>query len=286
MKVVFVAVFNKSSTNWSQSDGLKKNGVDVIEINYRSVASKIGNQKRDELIIQTCITEKPDVVIFSKCNEVHPRVVDECNKVTKTVLWYMDPINSNFSESLIEKIKKCDYTFCALWESYEKAKTIGGDNVHFLHEGFDHIQNYPVDVEYKYDTSFIGMLRNKRVEYQKALGFPVISNAYGEQHSVAVGETKINLNFTEGGTSDRTYKVLASKGFLLTEPWINMEKDFTIGKDLDIFTSVEELKEKIAFYLENEDKRLEISENGFETVKNFSRIDWARKLIKIIEDGS
>lgn len=286
MKILFVAVFNKTSTNWSQADGFRQNGVDLIEFNYREIAGRVGNQRRDDLIIETCRNENVDAVVFSKCNEVHHRVVDECNKMCKTILWYMDPVNTNFSQSLITKIQKCDYIFCALWESYEKAKGIGGDKVHFLHEGYDHIQNYVVDTEPKYDATFIGMLRNKRVQYHQALKFTVISNAYGEKHSNAVAESKINLNFTEGGTSDRTYKVLASKGFLLTEPWPNMEQDFTIGEDLDIFTNVDELKEKITYYLKNEDERLRIAENGYKKVQKFSRINWAKNMLKVIDNGS
>lgn len=283
MKILFVAVFNKTSTNWAQSKAFQENGHEVIEFDYRHVASQIGNNSRDNILIEMCNNEKPDVVIFSKCNEIHYRVVVECNKVCETILWYMDPVNGQFSHSLIDKINRCSHTFCALWDSYQKAKGIGGDRVHFLQEGFDHIQNYPVDVEYEHDVSFIGVLRNKRVDYHKTIGFPVISNAYGEEHSVAVSKTKINLNFTEGGTSDRTYKVLASKGFLLTEPWPNMEDDFTIGEDLDIFTNEEELKEKIAYYLENEDERLRIAENGYKTVQKFSRINWAKELISVVK---
>ena len=135
MKILFVAVFNKSSTNWSQSDALKRNSVDVIEFNYREIASKIGNKRRDEILIEKCKNEKPDVILFSKCNEIHYRVVDECNKFSKSILWYMDPLNSQFNQSLIEKIKRCNLTFCALTNSYLKAKEIGGDKVFFLQEG-------------------------------------------------------------------------------------------------------------------------------------------------------
>ena len=280
MKVLFIGVFDKTSTNWAQSDALKKNNCNVIEFNYRYINSQYGSKKRDELLIEMCKNTKPDLVLFSKCNEIHHNVVIECNKHSKTVLWYMDPDNSQFNQQLIKKIELCHFTFCALWEPYIKAKGIGGDKVRFLQEGFDHIQNYPIDINYKYDVSFIGDLRNKRLDYHKELKFNVITNAYGEEHSKAVSQSKINLNFTEGGTSDRTYKVLASKGFLLTEPWPNMEEDFTIGEDLVIFNTVNELKEKISYYLNNEKERLRIAENGFKTVQKFSRLNWANKIIK------
>ena len=282
MKILFVAVFNYNSTNVSQSDGFRKADCEVIEFNYREIASQIGNEDRDGLLVKTCQKEKPDVVVFSKCNEIYSWVVSECNKICKTVLWYMDPVNGNFNNSLIEKIKLCNYTFCALWDSYQAAKKFGGDKVFFLQEGYDHTSNYPVDVPYEYDYSFIGDPRGWRMKYVKALNIPVIINKYGKEHSLIVSQTKINLNFTEGGTSDRTYKVLASKGFLLTEPWTSMENDFTVGQDFDVFSNVEELKNKIAYYLEHEDERLRIAEHGYQTVQKFDRINWAKQIINKI----
>lgn len=119
-------------------------------------------------------------------------------------------------------------------------------------------------------------------KYVDELNIPIIQNAYGKEHSKVVSQTKINLNFTEGGTSDRTYKVLASRGFLLTEPWDGMEGDFIVGKDLDVFNNVEELRDKIEYYLKSERIRNRIANNGYKTVKKFDRINWAKKILEKI----
>ena len=279
MKILFVAVFNPNSTNVSQADGFRKNGCNVIEFNYRVIASKIGNQARDRELVDMCIRERPDAVVFSKCNEIQSWVVDECNKYSKTVVWYMDPLNGNFNDSLRQKILKCTYTFCALQEPLREAKKIGGDKVFFLREGYDHLSDIPVEAPYKYDYCFIGNPRNERRKYVDALKIPLVQNAYGKEHALTVAQTKINLNFTEGGTSDRTYKVLAAKGFLLTQPWENMEEDFIVGEDLDIFRSVEELRQKIDYYLKNENRRIKIAEHGYQTVQKFSRVAWAKEIL-------
>jgi spore maturation protein CgeB len=282
MKILFVAVFNYNSTNVSQADGFRKNGCIVIEFNYREIAQKIGNNERDRQLVELCKKEKPDAVVFSKCNEIYSWVVDECNKVCKTVLWYMDTMNDNYNYALVEKIQKCNLTFCAIWDSYLAAKKVGGDKVFFLQEGYDQLSNYPIETPYLYDVCFIGALRNKRIDYYNAINFPVIQNAFGKKHSLIVSQTKINLNFTEGGTSDRTYKILASKGFLLTEPWTSMENDFEIRKDFDIFANIEELKIKIQYYLEHKNERLQIAEHGYLTVQKFDRINWAKQIINKI----
>jgi len=282
-KILFVAVFDPESTNVSQAHALRENNCEVIEFNYREVSLRYGHVNRDRRLVELCKSEKPDIILFSKCNEIHPEVVTECGKYGTTVIWYMDPLNSNYCRSLQEKIIRADFTFCALMEPYKEAKTIGGGKVFFLHEGYDHLSNFPVQAEKEYDYSFIGNVRDRRAEYHKHLPFPVIQDAYGQKHSIAVSKTRINLNFTDGGTSDRTYKVLASEGFLLTEPWPGMERDYTVGKDLDIFTNVDELKEQIEYYLDNEEERSIIASHGHETNKKFSRINWAKRLLEYIE---
>lgn len=283
MKVMMIAVFIPTSTNCSQANGFENNGCDVIRYDYRKRESEIGATRRDREIIDICKSEKPDIVFFSKCNEVDISVIKECNLFSKTVLWYMDPLNVNFSDSLKQKILNCDYTFCALTEPYLEALKIKSDSVYFLQEGFDEKVNYPISVPYINDISFIGALRNERKKYYDLLKFKLYNNAYNENHSRAVSETKINLNFTEGGTSDRTYKILASRGFLLTQPWKNMENDFKIGIDLDIFNNIDELKSKIKYYLENEEERVKIAESGYKTVQKFNRTNFAKHIIDRIK---
>jgi hypothetical protein len=284
MKIMMVAVFSETSTNCSQAKGFENNGCKVIRYDYRNRAYKIGLRARDKEIVSIVLNDRPEIVFFSKCNDVNISVVKDCNRVSKTVLWYMDPFNRQFGDPLREKIKTCKFTFCALTEPYRVAKSISHNSVYFLQEGFDEDCNYPMSIPYINDVSFIGNLRSEtRKKYCDMLGFKVYNNMYAELHSRAVSESKINLNFTEGGTSDRTYKILASKGFLLTQPWESMEDDFGVGKDLDIFTSVDELRSKIDYYLKNEEERIGIAENGYRTVQKFSRTNFAKMVLEIIQ---
>jgi len=128
-------------------------------------------------------------------------------------------------------------------------------------------------------VAFIGHCRHHRAAYVEALGILVVEGVYGEDNAKTVCGTRINLNFTQGGASDRVYKVLAAGGFMLTEPWPGMEDDFQPGIHLDIFTSVEELREKIELYLIRDDVRETIAENGFRAVQKFSRDEWAKRII-------
>jgi spore maturation protein CgeB len=64
-----------------------------------------------------------------------------------------------------------------------------------------------------------------------------------------------------------------------------MEKDFTPGKDLVVFTNVEEMKEKIDYYLHNEEERSIIASQGHETNKKFSRLSWAKNILNTVKEN-
>ncbi len=83
--------------------------------------------------------------------------------------------------------------------------------------------------------------------------------------------SKINLNITirsiQTGLSQRIWDVLGCGGFLLTNYQMEIPEYLEIGKDLDCFENVAELKDKVAYYLAHEDERMEIACRGYETVK-------------------
>lgn len=84
---------------------------------------------------------------------------------------------------------------------------------------------------------------------------------------------KINLNMTmrpiETGLSLRIWDVLGCGGFLLTNYQAEIPDYFEIGKDLETYESMEELEQKVQYYLLHEDERLEIAINGCEKVAKF-----------------
>ncbi len=281
MKVLFVAVFSPTSTNTAQADGFEKLGHEVIRFNFREIASSIGWPATCDKLIESCRSEKPDIAVFSKCHEIELRAWSAIKETgAKIAYWYMDPM-SNYSNDILQRVQHSDIVFCALWDPYQYSLKFN-PNSHFLQEGYDHLSNYPLDTDWPVkDVSFIGNLRSsKRSDYYNAIGFHIIQNAYGIEHSKAVCSSKINLNFTEGGCSDRVYKVLASRGFLLTDPWPNMSDDFSPGDDFAVFNDANELKEKIAYYLAHEEERYRIATNGYNTVQKFSRIHWAHVIIE------
>jgi hypothetical protein len=72
-------------------------------------------------------------------------------------------------------------------------------------------------------------------------------------------------------TSDRLFRAIGSGIMVLAQHYYGIEKEFMVGKHLETFRSIAEMKEKIRFYLENPDKRKEIAMHGYEHVQaNFT----------------
>lgn len=282
MKILHVAVFIARSTNVWQAAGFESLGHTVIRYDYRALVKTYGMSRRDDHLITVCRKERPDIILFSKCNLLDIRVVKECNKVGTTVLWYMDDQGPNWDAELIDKMKHCNYVFCSVKKCVEDAKEYC-ENSYRLQGGYDPAVHYPMSLPKERDVTFIGTLRPEKRVFMCGWDFDIITGVYNKDHSRIVSETKINLSFTHGGgTSNRLYKLLAAKGFVLTQPWDGMEEDFEAGKDFVVFTSPRDLKEKIVYYLAHENEREQIAAHGYETVKKYDNVNYARRILEAV----
>ena len=83
-------------------------------------------------------------------------------------------------------------------------------------------------------------------------------------------ESKINLNTTSKairtGLPLRLFDIMGCGGFIMTNYQTELPLMFNLDEELVAYSSLEELKEKTAYYLAHERKRKEIAQNGFEKV--------------------
>lgn len=129
----------------------------------------------------------------------------------------------------------------------------------------------------------IRLLRNLSNEFSvnlytssDTLDLPNVNNCgvvktYSEMPLV-FNQSRINLNITaktiRTGLPLRVFDVLACGGFLITNYQEQLSECFEAGTDLEIYSSEEELFDKIRFYLKNDNIRQKIAQNGREKVKN------------------
>ena len=83
--------------------------------------------------------------------------------------------------------------------------------------------------------------------------------------------SKINLNFTipniKSGIPLRIWDVLGCGGFLLTNYQAEIPYYFKEGEDLVCFDGLEDLGEKVGYYLDHEEERKRIAWNGYRKVR-------------------
>ncbi len=90
-------------------------------------------------------------------------------------------------------------------------------------------------------------------------------------------QSKINLNITmrgiRTGISQRVWDILGCGGFLITDFQAEIPDYFVNGKDLVMYETFEECAELIDYYLNNEEARKEIANNGYDKVKECHSYD-------------
>jgi len=281
--IIFVGVFTDKSTNVSQAEALESLGYNITTYSYRERLERLGNVASRDTELKDLIKEsKPDLVIFSKCNNMDVSVVTECNKYSSSCLWYMDPCpGSQWNGELLQKVKAATFMCCDKLPAVKLAKQFSKNVFHII-EGFDHTRDFPHELDKSIDVSFIGSLYNGRDMQLAQLGdIKHFDNVYGEEHAKIVSKSKINLNFcTNGCASDRIYKILGAGGFLLTDDWSGREETFIDGEHLVIFKGLEDLKTKLNYYLSNPNICKKIAKNGLLEVQRYSRVKWAESIIE------
>ncbi|MDD3239375.1 MAG: glycosyltransferase [Lachnospira sp.] len=96
--------------------------------------------------------------------------------------------------------------------------------------------------------------------------------------------SKININITsksiKTGIPLRVLDILGAGGFLITNYQSEIAELFTDGKELVMYESMEDLKEKVSYYLEHEEERKRIAAAGYERVKQ--EFSYEKKLAEIM----
>ena len=70
--------------------------------------------------------------------------------------------------------------------------------------------------------------------------------------------------------------------FLITDDWIGREEYFIDGEDIVIYNDINDLNDKILYYLKNDKERERISNNGFKKVSKLTRNEWSKTIIEIM----
>jgi len=246
--------------------------------------------------------------------------IDRKDKII--VNWCLDEPFGKFSRfNKVKNIDEYDYFFM-FDEYYSDLLTKKGINAHYLPAGGDpeiHREIIPVDKKkYVCDVSFIGSHHPNREKILKSIAdynlkvwgyrwkninknsllYPKVQNNIIKGNRTKKGAfemckyfnlSRINVNIhhaqaVKGGVNIRIFEVLMTNSFLISDYQEGIEKLFKLDKEIVCYDkdNVKELRDKIDYYLRNEDERLKIAKAGQErALKEHKIIDRMRELIKI-----
>lgn len=223
-------------------------------------------------------SECPDMVFTTNYTELLIPMAD-----IKKVSFEMRPVTCNFNSDDILTFAFMD-RWWAQWHNFvlttEKAAlenyhARGYRNALLTQYGFNPEFFRRKDVKKDCDVSFTGSttasaFRKSALDMLQKEGQKI--SIFGHEHRMmdVINRSKINLNFSGLARAPhlrhikaRVFEVAGCGGFLLTEKTPNIGDYFEIGKELDEFSDARELREKIAYYLENSGERERMADRAY-----------------------
>jgi len=264
----------------------------------------LNGAKKTEHDIEKTVSENNISIVFfapngsdyGLCIEFFRRLKDQTG--AKTVLWVLDDemifdTLSKYYCQAFDAVVTCDY-----YATYAYQK-LGIPSLYYF-SSYSKSDFHPVEANKDIDVSFVGdCTKSDRIEYMNFLKENGISvEIFGkgstsgfvkkELLSEIFSRTKINLNFTKVHSPSvyawfleddpiinlvrqnkgRPMEVAMTNSFCLSEYSPSLAVTFEIGRDIDVFYDKADLLEKIRYYLENEDIRVQMANNAYQKAVN------------------
>ena len=146
---------------------------------------------------------------------------------------------------------------------------------------------FPKDIEKTTDVGFCG---NDRPEIQYLDKFKIRKDLFviGDDMVNAINSYKIHFN--KNIADDINYRTFETTGcgtFLITNYTPGLEKLFDIGKEIVVYNDLNDLDNKVKYYLENEEEREKIANAGYERSKtDHTYYERAKTLVDIINNNN
>lgn len=274
-------------------------------------------------IIKKVVAAKPDLIFVIKGWLIKPETILEIKKILlRTLVFNFNPDNPfntwhhGISNSWIRNSIPL-YDAYLIWGKFliEPLQKAGAKRVEYLAFGYDPKLHYPAVVTekeksfYGSDVAFVGSWDEEREKWLTGIldyDLKIWGNAWqkadkklqekwqrkemtGEEFSKVCNASKIILNFIrkQNGSAHnmRTFETPACGGFVLATGTEEQKEFFAEGKEAEYFGTPEELRQKISFYLKNEESRKKIAEAGREKLlgAGYSYRDRAKRILELFD---
>ncbi len=113
------------------------------------------------------------------------------------------------------------------------------------------------------------------------------SGLYGNELVKQYNAAKVNLNVSkwfgksDSGLNLRIFEIPRCGSFLITDYIEELEEYYKVGEEIETYKNIEELKDKIVFYLRNDVAREEVARRGHE--KAVKMPGWRERILEMME---
>jgi hypothetical protein len=147
----------------------------------------------------------------------------------------------------------------------------------------------PLDIDKTIDIGFCGNVLNRGHIIDSLDKYSIRKDIFviGDDMVNAINSYKIHLNCNiSNDINYRTFETCGCKTMLLTNYTPGLERLFDIGKEIVVYTSIEDLDNKVKYYLENDNERNIIAEAGYQRSKReHTYFERSKKLVEIINEN-
>ena len=221
---------------------------------YTQIADRLQNETRKEL---DCIIESAFGIwdgkehLCGKLSEAAKKELIEVMNASQNPLAQKDP--DVFIHAALSS------RYLAHLERIQILKNMSGYNLHFH-------------------------TREKDINIEGITALPIVD--YYNELPKAYALSRINLNITlhsiTSGIPLRVFDIMGAGGFVLSNFQPEIPELFEIGKEIEVYHSFDELKEKVDYYLSHENERAKIAKKGREKViRNHTYEISMNKMLKI-----
>lgn len=294
----------------------------VIHFDFFSVFKEKGKVEMNKEMVDNIKKEKPDVTVFCLFeSEFEEESVNKLKNYSKTVVYFFD--DPWRQEYVRHWIKYFNFFSTSDYYMFRKYKLEGIKNVVYSPFGFNFNIYKKLNLEKKYDVSFVGNYSASRewifkLLLKKGIKVNVFGRGWGSEkqwlkHERMVevfNQTKINLNLSNAIYKELSFLFWASKsskalkqllllkkhkeqvkgrhfeingcgGFQLSYFVPGLNLIYEIDKEIAVFEGITNLGDEIKFFLQNDELRKQIADNGYlRSITDHKAQEYIKKLIE------
>ncbi|MBW6462548.1 MAG: glycosyltransferase [DPANN group archaeon] len=256
----------------------------LIYFDYDTLIRKYGKIKASKILLDIVDQYQPDYLFyFHYLDWISHSVWEKISETqTKTIIWLADD-HWRYEETrpiwtLFDLVVTTDKN------GYNNRIKDNFKNVVLSQWAYNHFIYTNMNLQKKYDVSFVGQCYSKRKEFINLLkkeGIYVETFGRGWKNCSRLSQTdlikiynqsKISLNISFAAKGDtiqikgRDFEAPGCGSLLITAENDTLSEYFNVGKEIVTYKNAEDAALKIKYYLKNDTEREKIAKNGYDRI--------------------